>query len=315
MCLFNALANERVPLQIKNGQAWICLVPDIGRELMPPQHILVRLFILGAIQHQPIRPGITYSVAEHQIESPSYLVDEIVHVAIQAAVIVAGENHALLVVHEHPASRMDGGNPRQMATNENVARGVLHQPQQVAHQPAAQQTGLDATDYRELVGNVVVFQIAQLGFFARRNSRRVLLIGLLPAAELVDEDGGIKNQEWSKHQQNDGHADEVNKISYPPAERGPFWPVKLDAAAVNFRRHKLPQSLMDLLRRHLAERFLVLLNVLLQVQAKGILLPNLNYRSSAPIHVHGGGGTFVLFHPAGKVGAGCEILAEGENAL
>src|SRR5262245_57959373 len=94
----DALAHARVARQVECGQAGIGLVPDLGRKLVPPQRVLEFLLLLGAVADEPMGARVADAVAEDEIEPPADLVDEIVHVAFEAAVVVAAEQDAPLVV-------------------------------------------------------------------------------------------------------------------------------------------------------------------------------------------------------------------------
>ena len=64
-------------------------------------------FIASAAKEQPARGGIALSVAEDCVQPPSHLVDEVVHVALQAAVVVACEDDSPAAVDECPARKVD----------------------------------------------------------------------------------------------------------------------------------------------------------------------------------------------------------------
>ena len=68
------------------------------------------------------------AVAEYEIQSPSDLVDEVVHIGFEAAVVIAGEQNALLAVQKCPAREMDGLNSPEPAAVVDVARAIVDQP-------------------------------------------------------------------------------------------------------------------------------------------------------------------------------------------
>src|SRR5258708_30765081 len=92
----NALANARVTRQIECRETGIGLVPDLRRYLVAAIGVLESQLVLGAVLDQPVGARIAATVAEDDVQSPSDLVDEIVHIGLMAAVIVADEQHALL---------------------------------------------------------------------------------------------------------------------------------------------------------------------------------------------------------------------------
>ena len=63
------------------------------------------------------------AVAEHEVQPPADLVDEVVHVALVAAVVVAREDDAGLVVEEDPAREVDRLHAREIAAREDVPAG------------------------------------------------------------------------------------------------------------------------------------------------------------------------------------------------
>src|SRR5215467_12624067 len=129
---------------------------------MPTEHVLILLLVFGATQNKPVGSWITYAIAEYQVQPPAHLIDEVVHVAFEAAIIVAGKNQPSFLVHEHPAGKMNGANARQIAANVNMTRSPVHQPQQEREQAAPEEPGLDAAHDGELVGHVVVLKARQL---------------------------------------------------------------------------------------------------------------------------------------------------------
>src|SRR6478672_12368684 len=100
---------------------------------MAAQYRFIFLFVLGSIKNQPVCCWIADAIAEYQIEPPPDFVDEVVHVAIETAVIVAGKDHPFLIVQKNPAGGMDSGNSCEMAAEVNVAGGVFDHCQQKCH--------------------------------------------------------------------------------------------------------------------------------------------------------------------------------------
>ena len=130
---------------------------------------------LAPSRSSQLRPRIAEAVAEDDVQSKADLVDEVVHVAFEAAIVVAGEQHAPLVVDEDPAREVNRGHACQPSAVEDVSRGVIDHPQDEGQHPAAKQTGLEAAHGAELVGDVVIFQDRELvgvcGIDARSNLR------------------------------------------------------------------------------------------------------------------------------------------------
>ena len=77
--------------QIDHREARIGIVPDVGRQLVAPEQALVHLLVPGAALDQPVGARVADAVAEDEIDPPGDLVDEVVHVALDTAVVIAGE--------------------------------------------------------------------------------------------------------------------------------------------------------------------------------------------------------------------------------
>src|SRR4029077_4020967 len=216
---FDTFPNFCVSFQIHRGETRMSVVPNFRRQFVPADEMFKFLLVLGAIQDQPITTGITYAVAENEIQTPGDFVDKVVHVAFQAAVIVTREEESLLVIEKYPAREMNAFDASKKPSVENVPRAVVQNPNQKSYGPAAKQIGLYASQCAELVGDVVVLQVRQ--FFhmfgiGRRNDFRV---GTFVATELDNKNGQVQQQERSEQQQHNRHTDEVKKIPHPPSER------------------------------------------------------------------------------------------------
>src|SRR5262249_20846134 len=106
-------------------QARIRLVPDLCRELVTAKVFLELALVPASIQDKPVGPGVSDTVAEDDVQPEADLVDEIVHVSLEAAVVVAHEYHALTVVQAHPAREMDGAHASQPTPRIDVPSGVV----------------------------------------------------------------------------------------------------------------------------------------------------------------------------------------------
>src|SRR6266849_10832518 len=87
--------------------------------------VLECLLIFRAVENQPVGLWIANSVTERGVQSPSNFVDEIIHVAFQATIVVAGEDHAPLFVDNDPAGKVDGLYPGEICLVENVTDTVI----------------------------------------------------------------------------------------------------------------------------------------------------------------------------------------------
>src|SRR6516164_3906014 len=78
-------------LDVGQREAGVGLVPDLRRDLVPPLVALEVRLLLRAAEQQPRRARPADAVAEHEVQAPADLVDEVVHVGLVAAVVVARE--------------------------------------------------------------------------------------------------------------------------------------------------------------------------------------------------------------------------------
>src|SRR5438874_7585851 len=98
----------RVVLKIESCQIIVSRVPDLCWYLVTTIIVLETLLVSGTIQNQPPGPRIVNHVTERYIQYPGNFVDKIVHVAFQAAVVVAREDHASLFIDDDQMAELDG---------------------------------------------------------------------------------------------------------------------------------------------------------------------------------------------------------------
>ena len=125
---------------------------------MPEQVIFELLLVRRAAGQQPVGAGVTDAVAEQQVQSPSHLVDEIVHIAVERAVVIAREEHLPAIVQKHPSCEVDRMYPTEMAAVVNMARAVIDDPQQEDHGREPEPAWLQITQHDVRVGDIVILQ-------------------------------------------------------------------------------------------------------------------------------------------------------------
>src|SRR5437660_697055 len=108
--------------------------------------ILESLLIFRAAKNQPVGLRVANSVTEHGIQSPGNFVDEIIHVAFQAAIVVAGEDHAPLFIDNDPTGKVDGLYPGKIFLVENVTGAVIHCQEDAEHGQSTKPFRLDIAD-------------------------------------------------------------------------------------------------------------------------------------------------------------------------
>jgi len=141
----------------------------------------------GAVVDEPPGARITDEVAEDDIEAPPDLVDEIVHIGLMAAVVVAGEEATPLAVEQDPAREVDRLDAREVAAIVDMPRTVTGEPENRRQQRKAKPVRLDAADNRILVGHVVILVIGKLGVVVARRRRNVIGLVLLVPAQHREE--------------------------------------------------------------------------------------------------------------------------------
>jgi len=113
------MPGNQVPVQDNHDLLWhfdAQNLPGIqDEEFMPPKEVFEFLFVRGAAGKQPARPRISDAVREHYIQAEGDLVDEVVHVAFQAAIVVTGKQDTLLAIQKHPPGKMNSAHTGQPA--------------------------------------------------------------------------------------------------------------------------------------------------------------------------------------------------------
>jgi hypothetical protein len=69
---------------------------------MTPEVFLIISLVYATIAHEPIRSWITDPIAKGSIQPKACFVNEVIHVALDAAVVVAKKDHSLPASHKHP---------------------------------------------------------------------------------------------------------------------------------------------------------------------------------------------------------------------
>src|SRR5207244_9168135 len=121
----------------------VSCIPDLRWYLMYTQVVLKSLLIFRAAENQPAGLREANSVTEEGVQSPGNFVDEIIHVAFQAAIVVAGEDHAPLFIDNDPPGEVDGLYPGEIFLVEIVASTVIRWLKEAPHGQAAEPSRLD----------------------------------------------------------------------------------------------------------------------------------------------------------------------------
>src|ERR1700737_2760666 len=128
---------------------------------MPPLKVLEVVFAAGAAEQQPVSVRPANTTAEGDIQAPRNLVDEIIHVSLMPAVVVAREQHPALVVNEHPAGKMNRLHAGKVAARKYVAGRELNDCQDERNEGTSKRTRFRRAERRVLVRDIVIFQALQ----------------------------------------------------------------------------------------------------------------------------------------------------------
>src|SRR5450432_1095902 len=93
---------------------------------MAAQEVLILLFVAASIPNEPISCRITDAIAKNSIKTKAGLIDEIVHIALDRTVVIAKEDHPLLVVEKHPAREVNRAYASQAAAPHKMPRAVIN---------------------------------------------------------------------------------------------------------------------------------------------------------------------------------------------
>ena len=172
---------------------------------------------------EPARPRIADAVAEHDVEPEADLVDEVVHVALEAAVVVAQEHHALATVEKHPAREMDRAHAGQTAARVQMSRRVVDREEDHDRRPEPDAGPASGCPSRELVADVVILDRGEssrtrgrCGNRAPDRSSPVFAAATAATAASTTEN----RRQQHRHQR---HADKMQRVAdAPPGRRGIF---------------------------------------------------------------------------------------------
>src|ERR1035441_3706558 len=128
---------------------------------MSAKVVLECLLVFGTVLNQPIRAWVADAVAENDVQPKPNFVDEVVHIAFKATVVVAREDDPPSSVQNNPAgevNRRDAGKP---AAIEHMPGGVVNCLQDGGDGQTTKQTWLEAAHGAELVGDLVIFEYGE----------------------------------------------------------------------------------------------------------------------------------------------------------
>jgi hypothetical protein len=92
---------------------------------MTPEVFLIVSLIDATVPHEPIRSGITDPIAKGRVQPKTCFVNEVIHVALDAAVIVAAKDHPFPAGYKNPSREVNRAYPTQPARPRDMPRAVV----------------------------------------------------------------------------------------------------------------------------------------------------------------------------------------------
>src|SRR5207237_10309372 len=115
----------------------------------------------SALRNEPVGLRIGDVAGEREVEPEPRLVDEVVHVGLVAAVVIAAEEATPALIEKHPMGEMDGANAPEPAAREYVPRRPVDSVEDDELERGAEPARLDRTHRGVLIGDVVILAEAQ----------------------------------------------------------------------------------------------------------------------------------------------------------
>src|SRR5439155_21082956 len=142
------------------------------------------------------------------IEAETELIDEVVHIAFIAAVIVAEKTQPLSTADQHPAREVDGADAPQASGLDDVTRCIVDHQKNASDGHEPQQARFQGTQCTVRIRDIMIFRLRQDLEMVVVIDDVGLRIGLLQAAKLKEVEEGHQNQQRRNEQQQQGYADQ-----------------------------------------------------------------------------------------------------------
>src|SRR5436190_20534749 len=163
---------------------------------MAAEVFLELALILASIEHQPVGSRIADAVAENDIEPEAHLVDEIIHVAFEAAIVVAEKEDALVRVDPDPAREMDRAHAGKASSRVEVPCGPIDDDENECHGPQPNDARLHRSERAELIAGVVIFERGERVRVRLIDAETHLRIGLFQSAQTNEKDQAEDDEQW-----------------------------------------------------------------------------------------------------------------------
>jgi hypothetical protein len=92
---------------------------------MTPEILLILSLIDATVPHEPIRSWITDPIAKGRVQPKTCFVNEIIHVTLDAAVVVAAKDHPLPAGDKDPSREVNRAYPAEPARARDMSRAVV----------------------------------------------------------------------------------------------------------------------------------------------------------------------------------------------
>jgi hypothetical protein len=163
---------------------------------MTPEVFLIISLVDATIPHEPIRSWVTDPIAKGSVQPKACFVNEVIHVALDAAVVVAAKDHSLSASNKDPPREVNRAYSTEPAGAGDMARAVVDRLEHDASRQQSHETGLQTPHGAELIRDVVVLE-------AREVLRMFLIcdgtnfgIGFLQAAKRKDVKRRSDEKQW-----------------------------------------------------------------------------------------------------------------------
>src|SRR5215467_3243516 len=92
---------------------------------MTPEVFLVVSFIDAPVPHEPIRSWITNAIAKGRVQPKTCFVNKVVHITLDAAVVVAAKDHSLPASYKDPSREVNRAYATEPAGARDMPRAVV----------------------------------------------------------------------------------------------------------------------------------------------------------------------------------------------
>src|SRR6476620_7130255 len=129
---------------------------------MTAEVFLILSLVDATIPHEPIRSWITDPIAKGSIQPKACFVDEVIHVTLDAAVVVTAKNHSLPASHKHPPREVNRAYSTEPAGAGDMPRAVVDGFEYDAGRQQSHETGLQTAHGAELIRDIMILEAREI---------------------------------------------------------------------------------------------------------------------------------------------------------